>query len=85
MVSAAFGGWSESQGFRRPPVLASCSVSIAKRPGVVHAISPDVRFGLLAFTHSTETSLRHPGYAKFSAPLDWHGRRPSSVLRNTKD
>jgi hypothetical protein len=41
---------------------------------------------ILAFTHSTETSLRHPGYAQFPTPLDWHGQRPSSFFakKNTK-
>jgi hypothetical protein len=32
--------------------------------------------GILPFTHSTETSLRHPGCARFPTPLDWHGPAP---------
>ena len=59
MAPAALGGRSESQGFRQPPVFASCSVSITKRPGVAHAISPDVRFGHPGL-HSLDGNLVSP-------------------------
>jgi len=32
------------------------------------------RISLLASAHSEETSLRHPGSARFPTPLDWHGQ-----------
>jgi hypothetical protein len=31
---------------------------------------------ILSFTHSLETSLRHPGCAQSPTPLDWHGLAP---------
>ena len=34
--------------------------------------APDI----LSFTHSTETSRRHPGCVQFPTPLDWHGPAP---------
>jgi hypothetical protein len=33
-----------------------------------------------AFARSEKTSLRHPGCARFSTPLDWHGPRPSQSI-----
>ena len=35
---------------------------------------------ILTFTHSTETSLRHPGSVQFPTPLNWHGKRPSPTM-----
>jgi hypothetical protein len=32
--------------------------------------------GILPFTQSTETSLRHPGCARFPTLLDWHRPAP---------
>ena len=34
---------------------------------------------ILTFTHSTETSLRHPGSVRFPTPLNWHGQRPLPI------
>jgi len=36
--------------------------------------------GILPFTHSKETSLRHPGFARFPTPLDWHGQPLATSL-----
>ena len=35
---------------------------------------------ILTFTHSTGTSLRHPGSVQFPTPLNWHGQRPSPTM-----
>jgi len=40
---------------------------------------------ILAFTHSTETSLRLPGCAQFPTPLDWHGQHPSPIFHPEKN
>jgi len=40
---------------------------------------------ILTFTHSTETSLLHPGSVQFPTPLNWHGHRPSpKVFRRSR-
>jgi len=36
MAPAAVAGWSESQGFRQPAILASCSVSLVGGAGAIH-------------------------------------------------
>jgi hypothetical protein len=48
--------------------------------GKAHAISRTLTTGILPFARSEKTSLRHPGCARFSTPLDWHGPHPSQSI-----